>query len=266
MKNRLNKPIPQKQQGYVLFLVIIFVTVIFGSSASFLVKSVQHSNESGSIRDMSESLLMAESAMNRVMGQFLSSDDSQKAVNLPIFIDNEDSLAGIMAQIPYLYYINKTDSSDTREINQTSPSLLQIISNGEAANAGFIDLVSPKIVTSDADPLNALRINDLFDDTGLFRPFLFTMDPSNGFLTTSNALSWDSETSIEKVAVWLEAIQNETNSETVDIFVQAAAEIDGIKSYTQQYVGSYIPDRKLGNVALLVESSTVDRRRAVDHR
>lgn len=265
MKNLNINSLPKKQNGYVLLLVMVFLTILLIAIANFLTSSTQHTKDSGGVRDMTESLLMAESAMNMAMGQFLSSEDSDKAINITTVVDDQAKLTEILNEIPYMFYINKSDSADSNEINQTTPALLQIIANGEASNGDFVDLNSPRLVTSDDDPLTNLRINDLFDDAGEFRPYLFTLDPADGLLVISNAATWNDEAAVEKAAAWIEVTINPDNDEAVDIFIQATANVDGVKSYLQRFVGSYIPSRRLGNVELLVESSTIDRRRAVDH-
>lgn len=263
------KKFPSRQKGYILLIVIIFLAILLAAGAHFFLRSTDHTKDSGGIRDLTESLLLAESAMHMGMGQFLSGPFDNAASNLPNNMSSQAGVAGIQAVIPSLYYI--TDTTTLAEIEFTSPRLLQIVADGEANNVANVALGSARLTMDPDTPLTRLRINDLFDPGANFRPLLFTLDPVTGLLTSSMAVSWDGLNATEKAAVWFEAIR--VSDDAVNIYVQAVAEIDGAKSYVQRTLVGYDPSDFLGeDIAAISEASlpaedvdgAIDRLRAED--
>jgi hypothetical protein len=243
------------QQGYILLIVIIFLAILLSAGAHFFLRSTEHTKESGGIRDMTESVLLAESAMNYAMGQYMSGTIDDSAEKIPNFMDSQADLASILTATGSLFYI--TDTSTADEIEQTAPSLLQIVANGEASNVAATNLTSARLETSAVNPLVTLRINDLFDGAATFRPLLYTINSATGLLTPSMAVSWSSLDATVKAAVWFEVIQNPNNSSSVDVYVQAVAEVDGAKSYIQRTLVGYDPTWELGDdISAVSESST----------
>lgn len=258
------------QRGYILLIVALFLSVLMVASAQFFLKTTDHTTGSGMIRDSTQSVLLAESAMNMVMGQFISGDDNgsgaEAAKNFSAYLGNQVALSNMWADAdPYLrnmYYV--TNTNDASEINITMPSILQAIANGESNAVNLAPAGSHRITTLGV-ALPPMRMNDLFDASGasIFSPSLFVLDAA-GLLKKSNHSSWNAETSPVKAAGWLEATENPANVQVVDIFVQAMADVDGAKSYLQRHLGSYVPSARLGNIELIVEASNVNRMRGVD--
>lgn len=248
-----------RQRGYILLLVLIFIAILMGMGAHFFLRATDHTRESGSMRDMTESMLLAESAMNLVMGRYYVStgggdSDYMQSVNLTTNRDNRAGLAAIQADIAYAYYITNTDSA-VSELDQVQPALLQMVANGEAANVAATPLAEPRLVTAAAAPLTRLRINDLFINAA-FRPKLFALNPATGLLQERAAPStWSSETATEKVAVWVELVLNPVDATIVDIFVEAVAEVDGVKSYVQRFLDQSQSTTNPEGIPLFTESS-----------
>ncbi len=260
-----------QQRGYILLVVLLFLAMLLTAGAHFFLKSTEHTKETGGVRDMTESLLLAESAINFVLGQYWSGagGDFNETENLAAFMNDQANLADILSDIPNLFYI--TDTGAAGELNQVKANLLQIVADGEANNVNPTSLSSARLETSTASPLTRLRINDLFDPSANFRPKLFVLNATTGLLTPSVALNWNAEVSPVKVAVWFEAIQSPLAASSAEIYVQAVAEVDGARSYVQRVLDGFDSGNTLGSsVSALVGSSTtattggIDRRRSVD--
>lgn len=227
----------KKNQGYILLLVLLFITILMVAGGYFFIRMTSHTQASGEMRDIMRSSQLAEAGLNLVLGQYLDTQtgNSGAVTSLATFNVDSDmaSIVGITNAIPNLYYI--TDTNAGFIINQRTPTILQRVANGEAANATSTILNSPQIVTSEANPLSMLRVNDLFIVNSTTRPRLFKLNAA-GLLTPSAKTSWNAEDASAKIAVWFEAIQNPQFNEAVDVYIQAVAEVDGVKSYVQRYV------------------------------
>ena len=260
-----------RQQGYILLIVILFLALLLAAGAHFFLKATEHTKETGGVRDMTESLLLAESAINITLGQYWNGmgGDFTETENLASFMNDQTNLADILSDVPNLFYV--TDTGVAGELNQVRANLLQIVADGEANNVNPTALASSRLETSVATPLVRLRINDLFDPAANFRPRLFVVNTATGLITNSAALNWDAETSPVKVAVWFEAIQSPLASDSAEIYVQAVAEVDGARSYVQRVLDGFDSGNTLGSsVSAVVGSSTeaasggIDRMRSVD--
>lgn len=250
-----------KQQGAVLVLTVIFLFIMLGSSLHFFRQIMDDIKISGASRDSNESLLLAESAMELLRGRFINNLDTNPTINVTscnvggISLDKceaseigkniNDPSAYLM---PYMYYVSSATALD-----QTKPSILQNIANGEATNKTPSTMGAQKISLA----TKKLRINDLFGAG--FNPRLFAVN-SNGLLEDSLVADWDTETSLQKAAAWIEVILNPTNSSAVDLYVQAVAQAGNGRSYLQRYVGTYFVSDTIGAlVSPLAESSGINR-------
>jgi len=259
-----------RQKGYILLIVALFLSVLMVASTQFFLKTTDHTTSSGMTRNSIQSVLVAESAMNLVMGRFMSGDASEDAKNSSAYIGNQVDLANMLSDsdLANMYYVTNTEIAN--EINITSPRILQAIANGEASAVALSAVGSQRITTSVDDPLVRMRVNDLFDTGGAstFRPSLFILNAA-GLLINSPQTSWNAETSPVKAAGWLELIINPGNAQVVDVFIQAMADVDGAKSYLQRYLGFYGAgglDLSLLNEAseIVSDANSLDRRRAID--
>lgn len=263
----MNRKVFTSQRGYVLLVVLVFLAILLSAGAHFYINSTEHAKQAGGIRDITESVLFAESAMYRGVGDFLFSEDDDTASALPNFLNEADNFLNVVNNVPPLFYITDTSTADT-ELDQTSPSLLQIVANGEAALVDATEITDQRIETN-AGSLTQLRINDLFHATSEFRPNLYVIDQVTGLLVDSGATDWDSEEAVSKAAVWYEVTA--ASNAAVDVYVQAVAEVDGRKSYMQRIMVTYEPSYMLGSeLGALNGSSTaaetggIDRLRGVD--
>ena len=266
MKNR--------QSGYVLLVVLVFLAILLSAGVHFYNRSTEHTKDSGGMRDVTESMILAESALYRGMGFYLSGNYDDAAVSIPNNMNSQVDMEGVLNNVPSMYYVTNTDVAGS-EIDQDQPSILQLIANGEANNVAPAVLGSQRITTSGAAPLTPLRIDDLFNNAGGFRPELYVINPGDGLLIPSAAQTWSDEGAVSKAAVWFEVVQNTAMASSVDVYVQAVAEVDGSKSYLQRVLIGYDPSWMLGEeLAALSESSLsaiseggvsgIDRMRSVD--
>ena len=213
---------PQRETGYILIFVAIVLLALSIVSIKYFSGSISSKKVAAYSRDAEESFMLAESAMNTLYGGFIYEGD----FNQDDVFDKQVPI-NIEAPAPfgnkYMYFV----SAENR-IDQTIPSILQRIADGEArAIAGE---VNGAIVSATA---TSLRINDLF--SGDSRPLVFTHS-ANGLQPTNN--SWGaSET--PKAAVWIEVIRDTFQANQLYLFAQAAAQVGDSKSYVQRYIGEY---------------------------
>lgn len=91
---------------------------------------------------------------------------------------------------------------------------------------------------------------------------------SNGLLVTSAYGSWDAQKAGNDynqtiAAAWAEITQNPANSNAMDLWVQAVAQVGWSKSYLQRYIGTYYPPARgggLSDIGVLIEAANFDRR------
>jgi len=250
------------QKGAILTLVLVILGILIATSMQFYAVSTDSTKISGAARDSSESLLLAESAMETLRGQFINDFDRDGIVSVVACdvggktIDKceagniRNNIATPLASmLSYMYY-----SSTGTALNQTQPSILQKVADGEGAfDTATSQLASQNVSTA----VTRLRINDLF--TAGFKPILFTVN-NNGLLVNSAAADWNKETSTQKAAAWIEVILNPTDNEAIDLYVQAVSQVGNARSFLQRYVGSYFNNDTLGAlISPLAESSNINR-------
>lgn len=271
-----------KQTGYTLILVTIFLFIIGAASIQFFNQSVESVKISGASRDSTQSLLLAEAAMEKLRGKFIVNLDTDTTAKVTSCETNNVTLDKCEASdiqkhmsdpdsslFHYMYY---TTAQANLGITETIPAILQKVADNEKNITAPSDLSSiirhlsgPAIAKNQAN----LGINDLFVSNER-HPFLFGVD-DNGVLTAldfsrdttkwTNAWFRDAELSTQnlhplmKAAAWFEVIKNPDDPNSVDVFVQAAAQVGYAKSYTQRYVGSYFNENVLGDIALLSEAT-----------
>jgi hypothetical protein len=217
---------------------------------------------SGAARDSSESLLLAESAMEMLRGQFINDLDRDGIVSVVACDvggktidkceagDIRNNIATPLASmLSYMYY-----TSTGSALDQTQPSILQKVADGEGAFDSTTSVLASQDIST---AVTRLRVNDLF--TASFKPLLFTVN-NNGLLVNSAAADWNTEANTQKAAAWIEVILNPGDSNAIDLYVQAASQVGNARSFLQRYVGSYFNDDTLGAlISPLAESSNIDR-------
>lgn len=251
-------PPGRQQSGFIMILVAIFLLVLMVGSAQLFTRIAEDTVTSGTLRDSTEALMLAETAMEHLRGQYINTLDSvAEAPSNGLDRDIAGQLTGNMAApdgvlFPYMYYVSAGAGLD-----QTQPAILQKIADGEGAGADGAAMAARSIATNTAQ----LRINNLFASPGgtAVSPMLYVLDAQSGLLTASAAANWNAEVSSEKAAVWIEVIQNPSNGTAVDLFVQAMAQVGTAKSYVQRYIGTY--NNVLGSISTLAEASNIDRAR-----
>ncbi len=240
----------RRQQGNVLVVTALFMLVLMGASTHFYYRATASTTLAGSARDNAESLLLAESALNMMLGRFSSGLDSDgdgttDKIEGGVIQQNMTNPAGLL--MPYMYYVTAGAG-----IDQTQPSLLQRVADGESLGSVVGGLAGQDVSSAS----NVLRVNALFGAG--FSPQLYTLN-NNSLLIDSAAADWDSETNASKAAAWFELAQNPNDSAALDLYVQAVAAVGDSKSYVQRYVGTYYANIAIGSIAILAEASNLNR-------
>lgn len=240
----------------------IFLFLLMAGSAHFYFQTSENTSASGTVRDSSQALLLAESAMELLRGQLvlsrLNTDNTTRvagcvdANNVTSDICEAAEIRNNMSNpsanlFNYMYYVSSGNA-----LENTSPTILQWVANGEQAGATASTLSSQIVANSDTQ----IRINDLFGNG--FAPKLYTLN-SNSLLVSSNASNWNAESAAEKAAVWVEVIVNPNNANAVDLIVEAVAQVGKAKTYVQRYAGTFSSSTTLGSVSVLSEASNIDR-------
>jgi hypothetical protein len=250
------------QSGAILLVVIFILGVLIASAMQFFSVATDSTKISGAARDSIESMLFTESAMEMLRGSFINNLDRDGVIGVEdcdvsgVSLDKceasyvrKNIMAPQASLLSYMYYV-----SDDTAIDQTGPSLLQKLADGEAAfDTSNGQLASQKISSA----VTMLRVNDLFNDD--FKPLLYTVN-ENGLLVNSVAANWDAETSTHKAAAWFEIALNPDDNAAIDLYVQAVSQVGGARSYLQRYAGTYFDNDTLGGlVSPLAESSNINR-------
>ncbi len=223
----------KKQSGYILLYVTILLIALVFASGKFLERTMMSMKSSGENRDSAESLLLAESAMNLVYGQFIFDGDvdGNGAIENEGDIDNRtpinlnNALPNI--ELHYIYYM-----SDGSGINRQIPAILQWVANGEAIAQGdgtVGQIISPSTST--------LVIADLFSSDHF--PLLYATDETGNLVKQNKSITWETSIATKKAAVWMELVRNPADDGGAQLYVQSAAQVGNAKSYVQRYVGAY---------------------------
>ncbi len=221
---------PHRQNGFVLPFALVLLVVLIMLSAGFFNRSADSAVFSGTTRDSGQAMLLAESTLNRLIGQFSNGRDvdGQNGADASDAKALMTALASPPSPINVKYIFYRTGGAG---IDQNGPDILQRVANGEARNSGSA-LASQAV----SNGTGRLKINNLFV-SNVMSPLLF-VHGSNG-LGASAAASWDAETAAEKVAVWIEVTRNPLHTGWLDVYVQSAAQVGGAKAYVQRFIGSY---------------------------
>lgn len=234
------KPIRRKPQGYVLLLTVILLLALSMISIKFFSANLNDSKIAGYNRDAEESFQLAESALNLVYGGFVydadmdlnPGPDNQGVINL------DDALP-----LPshYMFIVSSSD-----KIEQTTPSILQRIADGEA-RASKGNVAGARILPT----ATTLLLTDLFNTTSA--PLIFT--PGNTGLQQHKNGHWnDFPASDGKAAAWIEITRDAFQVNRLYLFAQTMAQVGKSKSYLQRYIGEY-SDVLGNNVWALTEAN-----------
>ncbi len=250
------------QNGSTLIIVMVMLVIMIGTSIHFFTQSTDSTKISGASRDSTQSLLLTESAMELLRGQFINKLDTNAVISntdcdvggisldkceASVLLKNISTPENFL--MPYMFYV-----SNASAIDQTTPSLLQTIANSEG---GFVSSSLPLNSRKISSAITELRINDLFNAG--FKPMLFTVNV-NGLLVPSAAANWDAETAAQKAAAWIEVILNPDDPAALDLYVQAVSQVGNGRSFIQRYIGSYFSNDTLGGfISPLSESSEIAR-------
>ncbi len=268
--------IKPSQAGFILPFVLILLVALILSSAAFFNRSVISTQLSGYSKDSAQSQQLAESAINRFQGRFLSGMTSPTPSTLtPINDVDEDGLrldrdhisavlpslnAGPTGVMPkYVFYATTAAGALPVVASGTTTQIIQAVADGMAHGQGVVVANDSGLVI----PAAGMSINSLFisvNKTALLWCGV-NLTPSNAANTdiykaeACNANDW-SATNTEKVAVWMEIVADTANQK-LHLYAEAVAQVGNAKTYLQRKVASvdYNPGSTLGSlVAPLAES------------
>ena len=233
-------PIRRKPQGYALLLTVVLLLALSMISIKFFSANLNDSKIAGYNRDAEESFQLAESTLNLVYGGFIydADLDSTSGPDNQGFINLDDALP---LPSPYMFFVSTND-----KIEQTTPSILQRVADGEArATTGD---VNNAVVSSTA---TTLLLTDLFNNESY--PLIFTPG-ATGLQQQKNAHWNDFSASDGKAAAWIEITRDAFQSNRLYLFAQTMAQVGKSKSYLQRYIGEY-SDVLGSNVWALTEAN-----------
>ena len=240
-QQRLNK-LPKTQSGYILILTIVLLAALLGISLNFLQRTSDSLQITGYNRQSSESLLLAENALNMLYGQFMYDatldDDNIPDNDEAILLNDQDELP-----VQYLYYTVNSDN----EV-QSMPSILQKVANGEAD--GTSATISNHAVDSN---ILKLLVSDLY--TNKASPIIYTLNQNNNKYEVSTKSWSELENSNDGVAAaWMELVKNDQLAGSFQIYVQAVGKVGTSRSYVQRIYG-YVQTTLGANLKPLIESN-----------
>lgn len=216
----------RQQKGYSLLAVVVLLSLFAVIALQFLDRTTKSIQISGYARDSAESLVLAEAAMNTLYGSFVYDADLDGA-NGPDNLTTVNTKPGqIEISLPYMYFVNGGAGVD-----QTAPSLLQRIADGEAAAQGGA-------VNNHGTSAARLRIDNLFQAGNAGAPIMFVHAPDEPAKLKRVTTTWSATNATRKAAAWLELTKNPLLDGTYGIYVQAAAQVGDAKAYVQRFAGT----------------------------
>lgn len=244
----------QPQHGYILPFVLVLLVLLMVGSMSFFNRANDSTQLSGASRDYDQAMLLAESAGDWTMGRFfnLSSPANASTNRCPALTtqplasaqpgdlncngtldDTEGKVSSITPTLPlalgYEYYLADAGAPTTIRAT-TAPGTLQMVADGEARNNSDFTPTNQTLLST----TTMLTVNKLFVSSTI-RPILLAQS-ATGLARSTN--TWNTETSSEKVAVWLE-ITREKAGTGYDLYLCSVAKVGNAKAYLQRYLGTY---------------------------
>jgi len=187
-------------------------------------------------RDSDAVLNLAETGLNLVTARFHSTNTTTSDIDGDGIPDPEESSISRSAPtipfgIPYTYNIQ----------GSTKAMTLLLVANGESLGKTGCSIGTSQNITDNGcnSDTNGIKMQNLFftDINGnTIKPLLFTRS-SEGVVKSNN--TWSSETSREKVAVWLEYTDSTVIPGSLDLYAMAMAQIGKAKIYEQRFLGTF---------------------------
>ncbi|MDH5257638.1 MAG: hypothetical protein OEX07_06510 [Gammaproteobacteria bacterium] len=233
---------PRRQSGYILIVTVILLGAMLLATLNYFQNSTDSIQISGFNKDSAEALLLAESAANTLYAQFKYNGDLDNDGVLDHNQTFDDSTPDLLPLF-YMYY-----RSDNSTINATSPSILQMIADGEAriTSRGTTNVTGNRVPATAAN----LIVNEM-SSNGNRRPVVYVIN--NNQLVISND-DWASAiaTNNRAAVAWLELTRVSATNNSIQVYAQAVAKVGNAKNYVQRYVGVF-PD-SLGPLPTTSES------------
>ena len=264
------------QAGYILPFTLILLVALILSSAAFFNRSVISTQLSGFSKDSAQSSQLAESAINRFQGRFLSglTSTTPSAITAINDIDadttrlDRDHISAVLPSLTagptgalptYVFYAATTAGALPPVAVGTTTQILQAVADGMAHNRDTV-------VASDSGlliPAAGMSINSLFKSNAKTALLWcgVNLTPNSAPTTDAHyadrctATDWTAGNT-EKVAVWMEIVADTANQK-LHLYAEAVAQVGNAKTYLQRKVASvdYNPGSTLGSmVAPLAES------------
>ena len=220
---------PHRQSGYILIISVILLGAMLIATINYFEQSTDSIQMSGYNRDAAEALLLAESAMNMLYGQFVFGQDVDGDA-LPDRDETFDENSPNVLPLHYMYFRSNNNAIDAQQ-----PSILQLVANGEARSGSARAGTTVKNHRVPGNAVNLL-ISELYANN--LKPVLYLLDANNQ-LTVSNNI-WTNVNNNQKAAVaWLELTREQAGANRINVYVQAAAKVGSSINYVQRYVGNY---------------------------
>ncbi|MEQ1556956.1 MAG: hypothetical protein ABL915_09215 [Gallionella sp.] len=265
------------QTGYILPFVLILLVALILSSAAFFNRSVISTQLSGFSKDSAQSQQLAESAINRFQGRFLSGLTSPTPSTITPINDIDADLvrldrdhisavlpsltAGPTGALPvYVFYAATAAGALPVVAPGTTTQILQAVADGAAHGQAVLAPTDAGFVV----PAAGMSIDSMFINAPTKTALLWcgvNLTPNNAPVTDLHAAEscttadW-SAANAEKVAVWMEIVADTANQK-LHLYAEAVAQVGNAKTYLQRKMASidYNPGSTLGSmVAPLAES------------
>ncbi len=213
----------RKNSGYILIVTLVLLSALLIISLNYLERTADSMQLSGYNREAAESLVLAESAMNFVYGNYNYGADLDKDGNNLVDSDQPIDINALNAlPLPYLYFVT---AAGVPAIDQALPSILQRVANGEARGTG--NGINGHVVSADSQQL---LVQNLYSEPA--RPLVITLGVNNELEVSAN--NWaDISTG---AAVWFEIVQNPVLNGSFQAYIQVVSKVGNAKSYSQRLI------------------------------
>lgn len=231
-KHKMSQKLSKGNEGYILVITVVLLAALLLMTLKFFERTSDSLQMAGYDRGATESLLVAESAMNMLFGLYqhdanLDDDGEQQIPDIQEALDLNNW------PLHYMYF-----ASADNEINQAMPSILQKIANGEARNES--GSVNSNIVNIASQ---RLKVENLY--AGSAKPIVFEFNAQDQIILSTKSWADIKSTNSKAGVAWLEIVKNDSLQGDYQIYVQAVGRVGNSQSYVQRII-AYV-DSRLGS-------------------
>lgn len=212
------------ESGYAVLLVAVILSILLVVAMDFLNQTTRSSQMAENSRDSAQARQMAENAANLLYGRFTyGADINGDGITDKLQAGVDPAQPPVTLSLPYVFFVTEAGA-----IDQTTPSLLQRVADGEARNEPG-EIVTQRIPST----ITRLIVNNLF--SAVYAPLMYVQDASGEIVLS--AKYWAQENAYQKAAVWLELVKSSAGD--LNLYVSSASQVGSSKSYVQRFVGTY---------------------------